>query len=43
MPNCGYQAQDMLDDDIGDIDYSMGELSRVINYPSAEGLLTAGR
>ncbi len=43
VPNCGYQAQDMLDDDIGDVDVMTGELSRVINYPSAEGLLTAGR
>jgi len=28
----------MIDDDIGDVDYITGELSRVINYPSAEGL-----
>ena len=38
VPSCGYQAQDMIDDDIGDVDVITGELSRVINYPSAEGL-----
>ena len=40
VPSCGYQVEDMLDDDIGDIDYSTGELSRLINYPSAEGFLS---
>ena len=34
VPRCGYQAQDMIDDDIG-------ELSKVINYPSVEGFFTA--
>jgi len=40
VPSCGYQTQDMIDDDIGDIDYSTGELSKLINYPSAEGFLS---
>jgi len=34
VPSCGYLAQDMIDDDI---DGSASELSKVINYPSAEG------
>ena len=33
VPSCGYNSQDMVDDDIG-------ELSRPISYPSAEGLFT---
>jgi hypothetical protein len=33
VPNCGYNSQDMIDNDIS-------ELSRSINYPSAEGFLT---
>ncbi len=36
VPSCGYQAQDMTDDGIGDIS---SELSSVINNPSAEGFL----
>jgi hypothetical protein len=35
---CGYRAQDMIDDDIGD---NFNELSIVINNPSAEGFFTA--
>ena len=38
VPSCGYQAQDMIDDDIGD---NIGELSSVINKASAEGFLAA--
>jgi hypothetical protein len=33
VPSCGYQSRDMIDDEIG-------EFSTLINYPSAEGLLT---
>ncbi len=33
VPSCGYQAQDVIDDDI-----DIKELSMPINYPSAEGL-----
>ena len=40
VPGCGYQAQDMIDDYIDDVDVITGELSRVINYPSAEGFLS---
>ena len=36
MPSCGYQAQDMIDDDIGD---KTSEFSSLINNPSAEGFL----
>jgi len=42
VPSCGYQAKDMIDDDIGDIgniDVMTGELSRVISNPSAEGFI----
>ena len=38
VPSCGYWAQDMIDEDIGD-DFS--ELSNAINNPSAEGFLIA--
>ncbi|MCH7822551.1 MAG: DUF222 domain-containing protein [Proteobacteria bacterium] len=42
VPSCGYQAQDMIDDDIHQyVDNNTGELSRPINNPSAEGFLTA--
>ena len=37
VPGCGYNAQDMIDDDIDD---ETGELSMPINYPSAEGFFT---
>jgi hypothetical protein len=40
VPSCGYRVQDMIDDDIGDIDANISELSNVFNNPSAEGLLT---
>jgi len=33
------RAPDMVDDDIGDIDASVTELSNVFNNPSAEGFL----
>ncbi|MCH8100658.1 MAG: DUF222 domain-containing protein [Proteobacteria bacterium] len=33
VPNCGYHAQDMMDDDVGD-------LSELLNNPPAGGLLT---
>ena len=39
VPSCGYQAQDMMDDDIGD---NISELSSLINNPSAEGSITTG-
>jgi len=35
VPSCGYQLQDMMDDDVGD---TIHELSTAINNPSAEGL-----
>jgi hypothetical protein len=38
VPSCGYQAQDMIDDDIGD---PTSILSNVINNPSAEGFFAA--
>jgi hypothetical protein len=42
VPHCGYQVQDMIDDDIDHgIDENTGEISRTINNPSAEGFLTA--
>ncbi len=34
VPACGYQLQDMTDNDIG-------ELSNLFNIPSAEGIFTA--
>ncbi|MCH8944599.1 MAG: DUF222 domain-containing protein [Proteobacteria bacterium] len=34
VPNCGYHAQDMMDDDVGD-------LSELLNNPPAGGLLSA--
>ena len=37
VPSCGYQAQDMIDDDI---DNTISELSNMINNPSAEGFFT---
>ena len=41
MSSCGYRAQDMIDDDIGDIDANIRELSTVFNNPSAEGFVTS--
>jgi hypothetical protein len=38
VPSCGYQAQEMIDDDIGD---PTSILSNVINNPSAEGFFAA--
>ena len=38
VPGCGYNSQDMIDDDSDD---DISELSRSINYPSAEGFLSA--
>jgi len=48
VPSCGYHAQDMIDDELGnDISDSIGntirKLSKVIKNPSAEGLLTAAK
>jgi hypothetical protein len=48
VPSCGYHTKDMIDDDIGnDISDSIGntirKLSKVINNPSAEGLLTGSK
>jgi len=43
VPSCGYRAQDMIDDEIGNINDTIGELSTVFNNPSAEGLLTGVR
>jgi len=45
VPSCGYQPQDMIDDELGNnisdcIDNTIRKLSKVINYPSAEVLLT---
>jgi len=42
VPSCGYRSQDVIDDGIDDIDDNFGEVSRMLNNPSAEGLLTAG-
>ena len=40
VPSCGYRAEDTIDDDFaGDI----GELSKVINKPSAEGFFTVAK
>jgi len=39
VPSSGYRAQDMIDDDIGDIDNTITELSNVFKNPSAEGFL----
>ncbi len=42
VPSCGYRAQDMLDEGIDDdFDDTISELSKLLNNPSAEGLLTA--
>ncbi len=42
IPHCGYQAQDMIDDDVdASVGVIIGEFSRSINYPSAEGFCTA--
>ncbi len=46
VPSCGYRAQDMIDDSIDDgigdqIGNNLGELSELINNPSAEGFLSA--
>jgi hypothetical protein len=38
VPSCGYRAQDTIE---GDIDETTGELSGLINYPSAEGFINA--
>ncbi len=38
VPSCGYRAQDTIDDDI---DVITGEVSELINYPSAEGFVGA--
>jgi len=48
VPSCGYQPEDMIDDELGnDISDSIGntirKLSKVINYPSAEGLLAGAK
>jgi len=43
VPSCGYRAQDMIDDDIGDDDASATELSNVFNNPSAEGFLATAK
>jgi len=48
VPSCGYQAQDLIDDELGtDIGDSIGntirKLSRVINNPSAEVFPTAAK
>jgi len=43
VPSCGYRAQDMIDDDIGEIDATVTELSTVFNNPSAEGFLAMAK
>jgi hypothetical protein len=40
VPSCGYQPEDMIDDGIDD---DSNEFSNLINYPSAEGLLTTAK
>jgi hypothetical protein len=47
VSGCGYRAQDMIDDSIDDgigdkVDNKLGELSKLINNPSAAGLLQSG-
>jgi len=37
VPSCGYNSRDMID---GDIDEATGEISTLINNPSAEGFFT---
>ncbi|MEE8244983.1 MAG: hypothetical protein V3R27_08305 [Pseudomonadales bacterium] len=41
VPSCGYRVQDVIDDGIDEIGNNISELSRLINNPSAEGLLSA--
>ncbi len=44
VPSCGYHAQDVIDDDIGDIDDiddTFNKLSNVVNNPSRDGLLAS--
>ncbi len=48
VPSCGYRAEDMIDDNIDDgigdkIGNGIGELSELINHPSAEGLLSGAK
>ena len=44
VPNCGYQADDMIDDDIGNnSDNHVSVISSMINNPSAEGFFGAVR
>ncbi len=38
VPSCGYRVQDMIDEGIDD---TISDLSKLLNNPSAEGLLTA--
>jgi len=40
VPVCGYRANDMIDDDIGDVSRRAGPRSELINNPPAGGLLT---
>jgi hypothetical protein len=40
VPACGYRAEDMMDDDIGDLSRRAGPRSGLLNNPPAGGLLT---
>ena len=40
VPSCGYRAQDRIDEGSDGIGSNIGDLSRLINNPSAEGLLS---
>ncbi len=40
VPACGYRANDMIDNDIGDVSRRAGPRSELINNPPAGGLLT---
>jgi len=40
VPACGYRAEDVTDDDIGDVSHRAGPSSKLYNNPPAGGLLT---
>jgi hypothetical protein len=43
IPACGYRAEDMTDDDLGDISRRAGPRSNLFNNPPREGLLTGAK
>jgi hypothetical protein len=40
VPACGYRAEDIMDDDVGDVSRRAGPRSELFNNPPAGGLLT---